>query len=90
MHINLIISLGIDIHGADMTIHWDNANIPWCNIDSTTNYVFALLQYNVPFNSETRRMKRILNAKYSKADLKTISKAPLILILKKTMSYTHY
>ena len=25
---DLIRSLGIDIHGADMTIHWDNAAIP--------------------------------------------------------------
>ena len=25
---DLIISLGIDIHGADTTIHWDNAAIP--------------------------------------------------------------
>ena len=52
-----------------------NADIPWCNIDSTTNDAFALLQYNVPFNSETRRMKRILNAKYTKSDLKTIAES---------------
>ena len=25
---DLIISLGINIHGADITIHWDNAAIP--------------------------------------------------------------
>ena len=31
---DLIRSLGIDIHGTDMTIHWDNAAIPWRNIDS--------------------------------------------------------
>ena len=60
----LIRSLGIDIHGTDMTIHWYDSAIPWQDIDSTTNYVFALLQYNSPFNSETNRMKRILNAKY--------------------------
>ena len=40
----LIISLGIDIHGADMTIHWDDTAIPRRNIDSTTNNVFVLLQ----------------------------------------------
>ena len=57
-----------------MTIHWDDADIPWRNIDSTTNYVFALFQYNAPLNSETKRMKLILDAKYSKADLKTIEK----------------
>ena len=48
---DLINSLGIDIHGADITIHWDDADIPWCDIDSTTNDVFALSQYNAPFNS---------------------------------------
>ena len=70
---DLIISLGIDIHGADAIIHWDDSNILWHKIDSTTNNVFALSQYNTPFNSETNRMKRIFDAKYSKADLKTIA-----------------
>ena len=70
---DMIRSLGIDIHGDDMTIHWDNAAIPWRDIDSTTNDVFALSQHNAPFNSETKIMKRILNAKYSKADIKTIA-----------------
>ena len=71
---DLIISLGIDIHGAYMTIHWNDATIPWRDIDSTTNDVFALLQYNAPFNSETKKMKRILDAKSSKSNLKTIAK----------------
>ena len=86
---DLIRSLGIDIHGADMTIHWDYAANPWSDIDPTTNDVFALSHHNAPFNSETRRMKRILDAKYSKADIKTIAGAPLILILKgKKQLYT--
>ena len=72
---DLIWSLGIDIHGADMTIHWDDAAIPWQDIDSKTNNVFALSQQNEPFNSETKRMKRILNATYSKADIKTIAES---------------
>ena len=33
------------------------------------------MQYNAPFNSETKRMKRILNAKYKKSDLKTIEES---------------
>ena len=61
---DLIISLGIDIHSADMTIHWDDTAIPWRDIDSITNNVFAILQYNAPFNSETNWMKRILDDKY--------------------------
>ena len=70
---DLILSLGIDIHGAYMTIHWDDAAIPWSDIDSTTNDVFALSQHNTSFKSETRRIKRILGAKYSKADIKSIA-----------------
>ena len=72
---DLIRYLGFDIHGADMTIHWDNAAIPWRNIDSTTNDVFLLSQYNAPFNSETKRMKLILDTKYTKYDLKTITES---------------
>ena len=72
---DLIRSLGIDIHGADVTIHWDNAAIPWRDIDSTTNSVFVLSQYNVPFNSETKRMKHILDSKYTKSDPKKIAES---------------
>ena len=69
---DFIRSLGIDIHGADMEIHWDEAAMPWRDIDSTTNNVFALSQHNATFNFDTKRMKRVLDAKYSKADIKTI------------------
>ena len=72
---DLIRSLGIDIHGVDMTIHWDDATIPWRDIDSTAKDVFALSQHNAPFNAETKRMKRILNAKYSKANIKSIAES---------------
>ena len=67
--------LGFDSHGTDITIHWDNTAILWHDIDSTKNNVFALSQHNVPFNSERKRMKRILDAKYSKADIKTIAES---------------
>ena len=39
---DLIKSLVIDIHGGDMTIHWDDAAIPWRDIYSTTNYATVL------------------------------------------------
>ena len=74
---DLIISLGIEIHGDDMTIQWDNAAIPWSNIDSTTNNVFALSQYNAPFNSKTKRMKKGLDAKYYRSNLKTIAESSI-------------
>ena len=72
---DLIRSLGINIHGTEMTIHWDDAAIPWRDIYSTTNDVFALLQYNAPLKSETKRTKCIPDAKYSKADIKTIAES---------------
>ena len=72
---DLIIFLGIDIHGTGMTIHWDDAAIPWRDIDSTTNNAFALSQHNAPFDSKTKRMKRILDGKYSKTDIKTIAES---------------
>ena len=58
-----------------MNIHWDDAAILWRDIDSTTNDVFALSQHNAPFNSETKIIKRILDAKYSKSDIKTIAES---------------
>ena len=70
---DLIRSLVIDIHGDDITIHWDYAAILWGDIYSTTINVFALSQHNAPFNSETKKLKRILDAKYSKANIKTIA-----------------
>ena len=60
----LIRSLGFDSHGTNMNIHWDDAAIPWRDIYYTTSDVFALSQHNAPFNYETKRMKRILDAKY--------------------------
>ena len=47
----------------------------WRDIDSTTNDVFALSQHNATFKYETKIMKRILDAKYSKADIKTIAES---------------
>ena len=78
---DLMRSLGIDFHGADMIIHWDDAAILWRDKDSTTNYVFALSQYKAPFKSETKRMKRILDAEYTKTDLKTIVESSICLDL---------
>ena len=66
-----------------MTIHWDDAAIPWHDIDSTSKYVFALSQHNAPFNAETKRMKCILDAKYSKAGIKTIAESSTHLDLQK-------
>ena len=78
---DLIRYLGIDIHRADITIHWYDAAIPWRDIDSATNNLFALSQHNPPFKSETKRMKHILDAKYSRADITTIAESSTYLDL---------
>ena len=72
---DLIRSLGIDIHGVNMTIHWNDATIPLRDIDSTAKDVFVLSQHNATFNAETKRMKRILDTKYYKAHIKTIAES---------------
>ena len=58
-----------------MIIRWYYAAIPWRDIYSTTNDVFALSQYYAPFKSETKRMKHILDGKYSKGDIKNIAES---------------
>ena len=73
-----------------MTIHWDDPTIPWRDIDSTTNDVFAISQHNAPFNSEIKIIKRILDAKYSKADVKTIAEISTHVDPQERMRYTHY
>ena len=73
-----------------MTIHWDYAAIPWRDIDSTAKDVIALSQHSAPFNSERKKMNASSMLNNSEADIKTIAEGPLILIVKKEMSYTHY
>ena len=87
---DLIRSLGIDIHGGDMTIHWDNTAIPWRDIDSTEKYVFALSRHNAPFNAETKEWNVSSMLNILKQIFKPSQKDPLILTLKKEMIYTPY
>ena len=58
-----------------MTIHWDDAAIPWRDIDSTAKDVLALSQHNEPFNSERKRINASSMLNNSKADIKTIAES---------------
>ena len=58
-----------------MTIHWDDATIPWRDIDSTAKYVLTLSQNNAPFNYERKRMNASSMLNNSKADIKTIAES---------------
>ena len=58
-----------------MAIHWDDAAIPWRDIDSTKNDVLALSQHNAPFSSERKRMNPSSLLNNSKADIKIIAES---------------
>jgi hypothetical protein len=74
---DLITSLQLDVKGSDMLIKWDDAAIPWRNIDSTVEDI-CLAEDNQsyhPVEQEMNRMNGILDAKYSKADLNEVAQS---------------
>ena len=72
---DLITSLQLDIRGSDMSIKWDDAAIPWRNIDSTVEDIYLAedRQSSQPIEQEMQRMTDILDAKYKKANLSEIT-----------------
>ena len=79
---DMITELGIDLKGSDLSINWDDAAIPWRDMDSTLNDVF--LSYSANHQPETRstRTSKILDATYKPADLKKITDSADHLTLK--------
>jgi hypothetical protein len=67
---DLITGLQLDVKGSGMSIKWDNAAIPWRNVDSTVEDIHLAEdnQSYHPVEQEMNRMNEILDAKYSKAD----------------------
>jgi transposase InsO family protein len=72
---DLITSLQLDVKGSNLTIQWDDAAIPWRNIDSTVEDIYLVeeRQSYQPIEQEMQRMTDILDAKYKKANLEEIS-----------------
>jgi hypothetical protein len=66
---DLITDLGLDTKGSDLSICWDDAAIPWRDMDATLNDAF--LSYS-PTHQPPKRTKRILDAEYKAADLSEI------------------
>jgi hypothetical protein len=68
---DLITSTQLDVKGSNMSIQWDDAAIPWRNIDATVDDIFLTEERHSyqPMEQEMQRMNKILDAKYSKADL---------------------
>jgi hypothetical protein len=72
---DLITSLGIDAKGSNLSIKWDDAAIPWRDMDCTVADVYhADLHSAQPAEQELKRMTDILDAKYTKANLEEVVK----------------
>jgi hypothetical protein len=58
-----------------MSIKWDDAAIPWRNIDSTVEDIYLAedCQSYQPIEQEMQQMTAILDAKYKKANLDEIA-----------------
>jgi transposase InsO family protein len=72
---DLITSLGLDAKGSDLSIKWEDAAIPWRDMDCTVADVYhADLHSAQPVEQELKRMTDILDAKYTKANLEEVVK----------------
>ena len=72
---DLITSLGLNVKGSNQqSINWDDAAIPWRDVESTQAdaYFADDWQVNQPGEQGIQQMTNILDAKYSKADLRKI------------------
>jgi hypothetical protein len=74
---DLITSLQPDVKGSHMSIKWDDAAIPWRNVDSAVEDIHLAEdnQSYHPVEQEMNRMNEILDAKYSKADLNEVAES---------------
>ena len=62
---DLSIELGIDTKGSDLSITWDNAAIPWRDMDASTSDAY----YGEEINKDLKMITNILDDNYSKADI---------------------
>ncbi len=65
---DLMTSIGLDVRGSDQSIQWDDAILPWRNIDVTHDEVYLA----TPQDEQIKRLTEILDAKYEKADLRKV------------------
>ena len=71
---DLLKFLQIDILFSKETVSWDNMDIPFKNTDTTVQEAYHI-QDSKLISSSTEKIKKILDAKYEKANLKTIIQA---------------
>jgi hypothetical protein len=74
---DLITSLQLDVKGSDMSIKWDDAAIPWRNVDSAVEdfYLAEDTKSYHPAEQEMNRMNESPDAKCSKADLNEVAES---------------
>lgn len=80
---NFMADIGLDVLASNQTITWDDAAIPWMNIDNTTKD--ACFYDGKAMKSQEKYLKslnNILEAKYQRADLETIVAAMTYLSVK--------
>ena len=71
--------LGIDLNFSTCTMHWDNAEIQmqepdWLNTEKIDEFEKELFMVHDPETTDADRIQRILDMKYSKANLETMVK----------------
>jgi hypothetical protein len=73
---DLINKLGIDIKCSNMSIYWDDAAIPWRNMDSMLNNTYLTYSpTHQPDKKTSRKASKILDTRYEPANLKEITDA---------------
>jgi hypothetical protein len=72
---DLITSVQLDVKGSDLSIQWDDAAIPWRNVNSTVEDIHLAENRHScqPAEAEMQRMSDILDAKHKKANLDEIA-----------------
>ena len=65
---DLMTAIGLDVRGSDQSIQWDDAILPWRDVDVTHNEVYLA----TPHDADVKRLTAILDAKYEKADLRKV------------------
>jgi predicted aspartyl protease len=73
---NLITNLQLYVKGSDLSIKWDDAAIPWRDVNSTVHYIYLAedRHSNELIQQEMQQMNDILDAKYKNANLPDICK----------------
>ena len=71
---DLMQEMGIDILNSSKTIRWDEQEISMCPHSTTVTEVMHSVEDPPAVQAETKRIEKILDAKYEPADLEQVTK----------------